>query len=268
MEEEFTHHKGVGALASCVEVVETVEEGRHLVASRDIQVGEVVGREVAAGVVPLPSTLTTHCSSCLVGVGARLLPCPSCPAVFCSLVCMGRAGAGHAAVCAIEQDMGEVVEQIAGSPCHYYTLALALLAPYTMDQVPLVLPLTLCSQAARIQRGEVVAGEEGEGGLGEVVVGEEGEGRLGEVLTLVSNDDQRSLTSDFWIFLLATGMLRVMLEREGREQTEGRKRGRLEGGLDEEGAAVGALLVRLIRVGHVYSILVRSLVLQIQLQNL
>jgi len=59
-----------------------------------------------------------------------------------------------------------------------------------------------------------------------------------KILQLVSNDSQRSLSTDFWVFILATGLLRIV-EKHG-----------LVAGVEQgsEGASVGALIVRIIRV--------------------
>ena len=52
--------------------------GRHLVACREIRVGEVVGREVAAACLPLGPLTDSHCATCMVGLGDRSLPCTNC----------------------------------------------------------------------------------------------------------------------------------------------------------------------------------------------
>ncbi|KAG7163862.1 SET and MYND domain-containing protein 4-like [Homarus americanus] len=75
--------------------------GRHLVAQRDIQPGEVlVVEEALAAVVKLDGTLRTHCSHCLRRCPI-LLPCPTCSlVVFCSEGCRSAGvGGGHGVEC-------------------------------------------------------------------------------------------------------------------------------------------------------------------------
>ena len=81
-------HLGHPALSSVVEVAHSPSVGRHLLATRDIAVGEVVGVEEAAvcRLLPLPGLLAT-CHHCLLQSWAPL-PCYSCAAVtFCSQRC-------------------------------------------------------------------------------------------------------------------------------------------------------------------------------------
>ena len=82
-----------------------------------------------------------------------------------------------------------------------------------------------------------------------------GESSLKKVLGLVSNDGGRSLSSDFWIFLCVTSLLRLLKLQNFLE--EGEQRGeqlgeqleeQLEEQLGEQGQVLGALLVRLLRV--------------------
>ena len=113
-------------LADSVKVCETAEQGRFLVATRDIAVGEQVwfapeilfsnisqvAKEAAAAAVLLPSLRPSHCATCLVQLPAQpcLLPCPRCPAVFCGKLC--REQTGHALLCRMEHTMDEVLEQV------------------------------------------------------------------------------------------------------------------------------------------------------------
>ena len=80
------------ALSSALEVAYKPEVGRHLVATRDIAVGEVVCVEEATLVrlIPTPALAST-CCHCLLETWAPL-PCSSCAAVsFCSTHCQNAA---------------------------------------------------------------------------------------------------------------------------------------------------------------------------------
>nr|XP_045606325.1 SET and MYND domain-containing protein 4-like [Procambarus clarkii]XP_045606332.1 SET and MYND domain-containing protein 4-like [Procambarus clarkii]XP_045606341.1 SET and MYND domain-containing protein 4-like [Procambarus clarkii] len=93
----------VPCLSDALRIHYTPIRGRHLVASRDIQPGEVlVVEEALAAVVKLDSTLRSHCSHCLRRCPVPL-PCPSCSlVVFCSEDCL-HAGVdgGHGAECRV-----------------------------------------------------------------------------------------------------------------------------------------------------------------------
>ena len=80
------------ALSSALEVAYKPEVGRHLVATRDIAVGEVVCVEEATLVRLLPTpALASTCCHCLLETWAPL-PCSSCAAVsFCSTHCQNAA---------------------------------------------------------------------------------------------------------------------------------------------------------------------------------
>ena len=114
-----------------------------------------VAKEAAAAAVLLPSLRPSHCATCLVQLPDQhpcLLPCLRCPAVFCGKLC--REQTGHALLCRMEHTMDEVLEQvrvnqsifkpapffpfllqIAGSPCQYFPLALALLAKAPLTEL-------------------------------------------------------------------------------------------------------------------------------------
>lgn len=78
-----------------VEVVVGEKVRRHVVASQDIQVGEVIVQErPISSVLHLPR-LATNCSSCLRAV-VRGLGCERCSQViFCSQQCKTKAEEGH-----------------------------------------------------------------------------------------------------------------------------------------------------------------------------
>lgn len=90
-------------LSDALRIHYTPIRGRHLVANRDIQPGEVLVVESALGaVVKLDATLRTHCSYCLRRSPIPL-PCPTCSlVVFCSESCRNAGvGGGHGAECSV-----------------------------------------------------------------------------------------------------------------------------------------------------------------------
>ena len=87
-------HRHLPSLSSALRVAHRPRIGRHLVATRDIQEGEVVAMEAAAAsrLLPLPS-LSTRCCHCLADVQVAF-PCLTCTAVvFCSRACRAAAAA-------------------------------------------------------------------------------------------------------------------------------------------------------------------------------
>ena len=87
-------HPHLPALSSALKVAHRPKVGRHLVATRDIQEGEVVAMEVAAvsRLLPLPS-LSSRCGHCL-SEAKIAFPCLTCTAVvFCSRECRAAAAA-------------------------------------------------------------------------------------------------------------------------------------------------------------------------------
>lgn len=89
-------------LSDAISIQYTPIRGRHLVAARDIEPGEVLVQEDAlTATVRLDSTLRSHCSTCLRRCPAPL-PCPTCSlVVFCSEDCQRNGVQGfHGAECA------------------------------------------------------------------------------------------------------------------------------------------------------------------------
>ena len=68
------------SLSNCVEVKHNEKQGRHVVARRPVQHGEVLGVEEPLVHCLLPSHLGKRCSNCLNPVNAPL-PCASCTQV-------------------------------------------------------------------------------------------------------------------------------------------------------------------------------------------
>ncbi|CAL4069982.1 unnamed protein product [Meganyctiphanes norvegica] len=93
----------VPVLNSAVKIAYTPVRGRHLVATRDIQPGEVLGVEEAlVAVVRHDNTLSSHCNHCLRRAPCPV-PCPRCSlVVFCSGKCRDRSVLGeHGGECPV-----------------------------------------------------------------------------------------------------------------------------------------------------------------------
>ena len=84
-------HRRFPSLSSCIEVRHNEKQGRHVVARRPVQHGEVLGVEEPVVHCLAASHLDKRCSNCLTPVNAPL-PCASCTqVVFCSLSCRQEA---------------------------------------------------------------------------------------------------------------------------------------------------------------------------------
>ncbi|XP_068230591.1 SET and MYND domain-containing protein 4-like [Palaemon carinicauda] len=90
-------------MSSALRIAYTPARGRHLVAEREIQPGEILIVEDAhTAVVKLGATLRSHCSKCLRRAPIPI-PCPTCSlVVFCSDKCRSASlSGGHGAECGV-----------------------------------------------------------------------------------------------------------------------------------------------------------------------
>lgn len=84
-------NRSAPALSSAVKVAYTRAKGRHLVATRDINPGELLCVEKSFATV-LDSEVMGICSHCLADHKGIVIPCPECTVVmFCSLECQQEA---------------------------------------------------------------------------------------------------------------------------------------------------------------------------------
>ncbi|CAB0032206.1 unnamed protein product [Trichogramma brassicae] len=87
----MTANRKIPCASEAVEIRYNKKYGRHVVASRDIEIGEVVAREPPYALQLGSGCLYTHCSHCLARAWASL-PCPGCVfAVYCSAGCRDEA---------------------------------------------------------------------------------------------------------------------------------------------------------------------------------
>ena len=97
---ELHPHPRYLALSSKVEVRETEEKGRHVVAREAIKPGEVIVEDTAILGSLVASKYSSNCLHCLGSI-VRIFPCLTCSAVrFCSSQCRGEASLSyHGAEC-------------------------------------------------------------------------------------------------------------------------------------------------------------------------
>lgn len=77
--------------SDAVEIKETEDMGRHVIASSDISPGDVIALEKPFAKMLLKESALDHCHNCLK-LSYNLLPCPQCTeALFCSKFCLKEA---------------------------------------------------------------------------------------------------------------------------------------------------------------------------------
>lgn len=85
----------ISCCSDVVEIKSTKEMGRHIVATKEICVGEVIAIEQPFAKILLPDQVFSHCHNCLK-LCYTLLPCNSCTtAFFCSNDCKNLAFATY-----------------------------------------------------------------------------------------------------------------------------------------------------------------------------
>ncbi|XP_014222208.2 SET and MYND domain-containing protein 4-like [Trichogramma pretiosum] len=98
----MTANRKIPCASEAVEIRYNKRYGRHVVASRDIEIGEVLALEPPYALQLGTACLYTHCSHCLARAWASW-PCPGCAfAVYCSAGCRDEAWhAYHDVECAV-----------------------------------------------------------------------------------------------------------------------------------------------------------------------
>ncbi|XP_068236219.1 SET and MYND domain-containing protein 4-like [Palaemon carinicauda] len=126
-------HSKFPSLSSGVKVVSTPEQGRHLIAERDIYPGEVIGVERSPCSSLDLANLSSYCSTCLVKSPAPI-PCPDCTmVVFCSEDCRKKAlSSDHWLEC-------RLLPSLIGLGMHpLFTLSIKTLQHYSCQQLKAV----------------------------------------------------------------------------------------------------------------------------------
>lgn len=89
---EYEHHKTIPFVVDCVEFAKNSRYGRHLIASRDLRVGQIVMIEDPYVSVALASVKYMRCANCLKENRLNLIPCTRCTcAMFCTVKCRDEA---------------------------------------------------------------------------------------------------------------------------------------------------------------------------------
>jgi SET and MYND domain-containing protein 4 len=79
-------------MADCLELAVNVKYGRHIIAKRDLKVGDVVIMEKPFQKLLLEEDKYRRCANCLIENDLTLIPCPSCTlSMYCSVQCLTAA---------------------------------------------------------------------------------------------------------------------------------------------------------------------------------
>ncbi|XP_066976668.1 SET and MYND domain-containing protein 4-like [Macrobrachium rosenbergii] len=122
-------------MSSALRIAYTPARGRHLVAEREIQPGEILLVEDAlTAIVKLDATLRSHCSKCLRRAPIPI-PCPTCSlVVFCSDKCRSVSlSSGHGAECGVLATL--VALQLDPAPAIAFHVLASTNLPTLRDQV-------------------------------------------------------------------------------------------------------------------------------------
>lgn len=88
----YPPHTKVPFIANCLEMKESEEFGRYIVANRDLKVGQVVAIEEGFCTLTLPCVCYQRCANCLNECELSLIPCEHCTStMFCSEECATEA---------------------------------------------------------------------------------------------------------------------------------------------------------------------------------
>lgn len=88
----YAPHPKVPFIADCLEMRESVEQGRFIVTNRDLSVGKVIAIEDSFCSWTLPSVRYQRCAMCLEECDYNLIPCKQCTStMFCSKDCADEA---------------------------------------------------------------------------------------------------------------------------------------------------------------------------------
>lgn len=88
----YSAHEKVPFVANCVEIRRNVKYGRHLVANRDLMIGDVIAIENPFCTVNSTAYRYERCENCTREQHYNLIPCEGCTAaMFCSVECRAQA---------------------------------------------------------------------------------------------------------------------------------------------------------------------------------
>lgn len=139
------HNPSMPSLSSSVDLAFSPQQGRYLVANKDIKPGDVIAVEKAySKVVHFGNFLQTYCTDCLARC-LTPLPCPGCSLViFCSSACRTRAlGSYHATECEFLWSLGSL------DMGKNSVLACRIMTQTTFSQLKKLVPLYLAEAKER-----------------------------------------------------------------------------------------------------------------------
>ena len=125
-------------LSHLLEMCESRERGRFMIAREDIPAGTVLGAENPVASSLLPSMRGSLCSACFSRLTVRFLPCPGCEARFCGLQCWEEARTGsHRLECGLQTDLANLLTTVKGgdTPPQYYRLCLLAIGNLSVEEV-------------------------------------------------------------------------------------------------------------------------------------
>lgn len=105
----YPAHPKIPFVANCVELAENAAEGKHLVANRDLKVGDIIAIEKPFCSALHHSFQYVRCDNCTEEHSSNLIPCESCTNVmFCGVECRAEAMRGyHRYECGVIDPMQE-----------------------------------------------------------------------------------------------------------------------------------------------------------------
>lgn len=99
----FPAHSFITSASNCIDVKQSKDKGRHILANRELRPGQVVSIEKTVYQDLLPKFNYQRCANCLQEKQFNLMPCNLCTnTMFCSKICMNESENGfHQYLCPI-----------------------------------------------------------------------------------------------------------------------------------------------------------------------
>ena len=220
-----TRNKYFEGFSAAVEMQETDERGRFMIARDTIPVGTIIGAEDPIMSMMLPSTSGSQCYTCYSVISTYFLPCLSCCQIqFCSRKCwiLEKKLGKHRLECGLQTDLGPVLKDVKGGDAvpEYYKLALLILSKLSVNDI--VKNVGKKSPKSTIQK----------------------ESDINSLFNLVGLESGRSLETDFWIFLVSSYFIQVLRVKGYFSNVETIDNDELS----EDETEVGAVMVEILRV--------------------
>lgn len=219
-----TRNQYFEGFSGLVEMQQSNDRGRFMVARENIPVGTIIGAENPITSTLLLSKRESQCYTCFKTIGHYFLPCLRCCEVkFCSKKCWSsQKKIQHEKLeCGLCGDLSPILKEVKGgdSSPDYYRLCLLALADHSAVDIEHLLDQNE-KEGGNIQR----------------------ESSLISLLNLVGLENSRNLETDFWIFLAVSYFIKVLRHKKyftkaGAEDT-----------LSKQEETVGIFLVKVLRI--------------------